>query len=69
MILVPDDVAPAEVVAQLRTEGLYCDARGRALRLSPGVVTTPESVEALCGHLKRLLGGPARVAPRLAAGA
>ena len=69
MILVPDAVAPAEVVTRLRAEKLYCDARGRALRLSPGVVTAPECVEALCGHLKRLLGGPARVAPRLAAGA
>ncbi|MBS9721865.1 aminotransferase class V-fold PLP-dependent enzyme [Tianweitania sp. BSSL-BM11] len=55
MITLPDHANPAEIVASLRAAELYTDARGRTLRLSPGIVTTPEAVDALEERLIALL--------------
>lgn len=51
MITLPEGVDGSAVVATLRAQQLYCDARGRTLRLSPGVVTTIDAVDALCAAL------------------
>lgn len=55
MLRLPGGADAARVVAGLRAEGLYTDARGPILRLSPGAVTTREHVALLLGALPRLL--------------
>jgi selenocysteine lyase/cysteine desulfurase len=52
MIRAPD--AP-QIVTALRSRLLYCDARGDTLRVSPGIVTTNDDVEALARALGELL--------------
>ena len=47
MVVLPQAVAPASVLAAFRAHGLYADARGQTLRLSPGVMTTGEGVDRL----------------------
>jgi kynureninase len=51
MLELPEHVDGAALVAQLRASHIYCDVRGRTLRLSPGAVTTQDGVEDLCNHL------------------
>jgi kynureninase len=55
MIGVPPDIDTPVVVAALRSRQLYCDARGTTLRLSPGIVTSGNDVDALCAALDDLL--------------
>ena len=54
MLEVPEPLVPADVVAALRARQLYCDARGRTLRLSPGAVTTPDAIDSLMSALRGL---------------
>ncbi|AZO49277.1 MAG: aminotransferase class V-fold PLP-dependent enzyme [Mesorhizobium sp.] len=56
MIGLPQGVEAAKLVATLRDERLYCDARGTTLRLSPGMVTADEAVGALIARLQDLIG-------------
>lgn len=58
MLTLPDTVNPPAVVAELRTQKLYCDARGTTMRLSPGVVTSADAVDTLFNALERIV--PAR---------
>ncbi|AZN97697.1 aminotransferase class V-fold PLP-dependent enzyme [Mesorhizobium sp. M9A.F.Ca.ET.002.03.1.2] len=56
MLTLPQGVDPVRTVSTLRDERLYCDARGATLRLSPGMVTTDDAVDALLERLQRLIG-------------
>ncbi|RWX64880.1 aminotransferase class V-fold PLP-dependent enzyme, partial [Mesorhizobium sp. M4B.F.Ca.ET.089.01.1.1] len=60
MIGLPQGVEAAKLVATLRDEQLYCDARGTTLRLSPGMVTTSAAVDALIARLRELIGSRQR---------
>ncbi|RVD72584.1 aminotransferase class V-fold PLP-dependent enzyme [Mesorhizobium sp. M4A.F.Ca.ET.029.04.2.1] len=60
MIGLPQGVEAAKLVATLRDERLYCDARGTTLRLSPGMVTADEAVGALIARLQDLIGSRQR---------
>ncbi|RUW69693.1 aminotransferase class V-fold PLP-dependent enzyme, partial [Mesorhizobium sp. M4B.F.Ca.ET.049.02.1.2] len=60
MIGLPPGVEAAKLVATLRDERLYCDARGTTLRLSPGMVTTSAAVDALIARLRELIGSRQR---------
>lgn len=55
MLALPHGTDAQAVVANLRTQAIYCDARGRILRLSPGSVTSPNAVETLFAALHPLL--------------
>ena len=55
MLGLPPHIDAPSVVAALRSRHLYCDARGATLRLSPGVVTAADDVDALCAALDELL--------------
>ncbi|GHD22229.1 aminotransferase class V-fold PLP-dependent enzyme [Tianweitania populi] len=55
MITLPDHAVPSEIIARLRERALYADARGTTLRLSPGIVTTQNDVEALGEALQSIL--------------
>jgi selenocysteine lyase/cysteine desulfurase len=55
MVQLPANTDPAAVVDRLRQRGVHVDARGRILRLSPGVVTTHEGVARLFDGLKTLV--------------
>ncbi|RUU54332.1 aminotransferase class V-fold PLP-dependent enzyme, partial [Mesorhizobium sp. M2C.T.Ca.TU.002.02.1.1] len=52
MLGLPQGVEAAKIIASLRNERLYCDARGTTLRLSPGIVTTEAAVDALIAGLQ-----------------
>lgn len=56
MALLPEDRPAAQVIAGLRAQGIAADARGRTLRLSPGVMTTEAGVTRLAGALAGLVG-------------
>lgn len=60
MLTLPQGVDPAKTVSSLRDERLYCDARGATLRLSPGMVTSGDAVDALLAHLQDLIGARQR---------
>ncbi|MET3519633.1 aminotransferase class V-fold PLP-dependent enzyme [Mesorhizobium abyssinicae] len=60
MIGLPQGVEAAKLVATLRDEQLYCDARGTTLRLSPGMVTTSAAVDALIAGLREQIGSRQR---------
>ncbi|TGQ45379.1 MULTISPECIES: aminotransferase class V-fold PLP-dependent enzyme [unclassified Mesorhizobium] len=62
MIGLPQGVEAAKLVATLRDEQFYCDARGTTLRLSPGMVTTSAAVDALIARLRELIGSRQRLA-------
>lgn len=55
MLSLPEHIDSARIVGSLRAQQLYCDARGKILRLSPGFVTEREDVEELSRALKTLL--------------
>ncbi|MHA6687526.1 aminotransferase class V-fold PLP-dependent enzyme [Mesorhizobium sp. A556] len=56
MLTLPAGIDPVAVVARLRAEQLYCDARGSTLRLSPGPVTDDASIDALLVTLQDIIG-------------
>lgn len=60
MLTLPQGVDPVKTVSTLRSERLYCDARGATLRLSPGMVTTDDAVNALLERLQQLIGSRQR---------
>ncbi|TIU90766.1 MAG: aminotransferase, partial [Mesorhizobium sp.] len=60
MLALPQGVDPVKTVSTLRRERLYCDARGATLRLSPGMVTTDDAVDALLQRLQQLIGSRQR---------
>ncbi|SLN63100.1 Kynureninase [Roseivivax jejudonensis] len=48
------DAAPGRVVAELKAEGIFADARGPLLRLSPGATTAMDDVERVLAVLGRI---------------
>jgi kynureninase len=60
MLGLPRGAEPAAIVSSLRVDRLYCDARGATLRLSPGMVTSDEAVDALITRLQQLIGSRQR---------
>jgi hypothetical protein len=60
MLTLPQGVDPVKTVSALRSERLYCDARGATLRLSPGMVTSDDAVGALLQRLQQLIGARQR---------
>ncbi|PBB80417.1 aminotransferase [Mesorhizobium sp. WSM3879] len=60
MLGLPQGTEPAKIIAALRDERLYCDARGTTLRLSPGMVTTETAVDALIAQLTEHIGSRRR---------
>lgn len=56
MLGLPAGVEPAALIAGLRTGGLFCDARGTTLRLSPGPVTDEAAIDALLSALRERIG-------------
>ncbi|NIZ11721.1 aminotransferase class V-fold PLP-dependent enzyme [Pseudooceanicola sp. HF7] len=61
MVELPDSMDATEVVNSLRAQALHTDARGRVLRLSPGIVTGMEEVTRLTECLSSMLGQKAEV--------
>jgi selenocysteine lyase/cysteine desulfurase len=55
MLTLPSTVEPPAVIAALRAEEIYCDARGSTMRLSPGVVTSANAVDELFNALERIV--------------
>ncbi|SPJ25431.1 aminotransferase class V-fold PLP-dependent enzyme [Palleronia abyssalis] len=55
MLRLPEGADPSGVVSACREEGLFTDARGSILRLSPGATTTMDAVDRLCTTLRRTL--------------
>lgn len=53
MVLVPEKLSAAALVASLRAEGITTDHRGQTLRLSPGILTTQAGVDRLGAVLAR----------------
>jgi kynureninase len=51
MLGLPGHLNGSDLVASLRARHIYCDVRGRTLRLSPGAVTTDAGVAELCRAL------------------
>ena len=56
MVELPETLEGPAVVETLKAQALYADVRGRILRLSPGIVTTPDSITRLTESLAGLLG-------------
>jgi selenocysteine lyase/cysteine desulfurase len=54
MLTLPSTVEPPRVIAALRAQEIYCDARGSTMRLSPGVVTSEGAVDELFNALERI---------------
>lgn len=54
MLRLPPERQAPEVLARFRTLGLWADARGQTLRLSPGTVTTKAGTERLIAALAAL---------------
>lgn len=61
MLSLPDRLDAANVVAQLREQGIHVDARGQTLRVSPGIVTSQAGVDRLTAALAKLLGQRAEI--------
>ncbi|MGV8985468.1 MAG: aminotransferase class V-fold PLP-dependent enzyme [Cypionkella sp.] len=55
MVRLPDSHVAAQVVTDLRAQGITTDARGQTLRLSPGIMTTDAGTDRLLVALKALL--------------
>ncbi|WP_422370602.1 aminotransferase class V-fold PLP-dependent enzyme [Hoeflea sp.] len=51
MMRLPDAVDPSSILARLRKESVFADARGPILRCSPGVMTTDAGIERLASVL------------------
>lgn len=56
MLRCPSAAAAGAAVNHLREQGPFTDARGAILRLSPGICTTSEGIEALAAHLPEAIG-------------
>ena len=54
MIRMEDHIDVRSIVGQLRKCGLFCDARGQIIRLSPGAVTTETDVDLICQGISEL---------------
>ncbi|WP_292898117.1 MULTISPECIES: aminotransferase class V-fold PLP-dependent enzyme [unclassified Nitratireductor] len=52
MVRLPENVDGAGLIDRLRKIGVFTDCRGPVMRLSPGIVTKPEGIEALFRHLR-----------------
>lgn len=57
MLRLPEERPAREVLARLREGGVFADARGQILRLSPGTVTTEEGVACLAEALGAAIRG------------
>jgi selenocysteine lyase/cysteine desulfurase len=57
MLALPQDRPATGVLSALAAQGVWADARGRVLRLSPGVMTTEAGVDRLVETLARHLAG------------
>lgn len=55
MFRLPQNIVASELVDGLRRGGIYMDARGQILRLSPGNVTTEAGVEEALSLLHGLI--------------
>ena len=55
MLRLPDRLSAAEVVGDLRAQGITTDHRSQTLRLSPGVITTIAGTERLVAALTRIV--------------
>ena len=55
MVSLPERTPAAEVVKQLRGQGIYMDCRGQTLRMSPGPITTEAGVLRTLTALEMLL--------------
>lgn len=55
MLELPQGTSPTAIVDALRATGIHLDARGRVLRLSPGVVTQMHHVTQLFGALQKVI--------------
>lgn len=55
MVSLPESTPAAEVVNQLRAQGIYMDCRGQTLRMSPGPITTEAGVLRTLAALAALL--------------
>jgi kynureninase len=55
MLRLPDHLKAADVVTNLRAQGITTDARGQTLRLSPGIMTTDAGTDRLIQSLKALI--------------
>jgi kynureninase len=56
MVALPDAHPAAEVLAVMRRDGAFADARGQTLRMSPGVMTTEDGIATALAALGRALG-------------
>ena len=56
MLRLPDRVPAAGVLAGFRAAGVFADARGQLLRLSPGVMTTAAGVDRMLEVLGAAVG-------------
>lgn len=54
MLRLPEGADPGATVAAMRAREIFCDCRGRTMRLSPGIVTTEAGVERLISELGNL---------------
>lgn len=59
MLRLPERIAAGALVDELRAAGLFTDARGQVLRLSPGNVTTADDCDRLGAELARRVTGRA----------
>mgnify|MGYP003671543348 CR=1 FL=1 len=55
MVILPDHIPAADVVAALREQQIYVDNRSQILRMSPGVMTTEAGIERTLEALRALL--------------
>jgi kynureninase len=55
MLRLPESLTAAQVVTDLRAQGITTDARGQTLRLSPGIMTTEAGTDRLLAALKGLI--------------
>jgi selenocysteine lyase/cysteine desulfurase len=57
MLGLPEHLNGSDLVTSLRARHIYCDVRGRTLRLSPGAVTSDAGVAELCRALDIMMAG------------
>lgn len=61
MVKLPSHMDAERVIARLKSEKVFADARGRVLRLSPGTVTDDEGITRLTDLLGEALGAKAQI--------